>query len=167
MEVNRYLEEMAVKLSKYFDINTDYSFKNTEYQLQAKSFVRNEKYMGSKKLTIYAYENNEHCLIKHFESLTVDELNLFFNNIKDYTLETIVPHEEHMFSIVNGVIVVKYLDNHEIKKKVENYKYYKSFSFGLQGWVYQRVILVDLNSGEVITNKRGREVAKFYRVNNI
>jgi len=166
MEVKSYLEEISNKLSKYFDINKDFMYKGIDYQLQANSFIRNEKYMGSKKLTLYAYENNEHCLIKHYKELTLESLNRFFEALTDYTLEKIVPHQEHMFSVVNGIILIDELTCPTIKKEIENHRFYKSFSFGLEGWVYQRVLLVDLSSGEVITNKRGREVVKFYKLNN-
>ncbi len=164
MEAGGYLQEISERLSRYFDISRDYLYKDMEYQLKARSFIRNEKYLGSKKLTLYAYENNEHCLLKHYSQLDVGGLERFLDNLKAYTMENVKPHDEHMLSIVNGVILMADFDNAEIQREIENYKFYKSFSFGLQGWVYQRLLLVNLNSGEVISNRRGREVAKFYKI---
>lgn len=164
MEVIGYLENISERLSRYFDINQNFLYRDMEYQLQAKSFIRNEKYLGSKKLTLYAYENNEHCLVKHYQNMDSGGLRCFLDNLKAYTIENVKPHDEHMLSIVNGVILMEEFDNAEIQREIENYKFYKSFSFGLQGWVYQRVLLVNLGSGEVITNRRGREVAKFYKI---
>ena len=51
-----------------------------------------------------------------------------------------------------------------LSNKVEKLKYQKSFAFGLKGWADIRLILVMLDTGEVITNKKGREVKEVYKV---
>lgn len=165
MKTESYLENLEMKLSKYFDIEKPYSYLNTEYQLFAKSFIRSERYIASKKLTIYAIENNEFTFVKTFTKLEEKGFEQFTENLLRATEDYVDPHSEHMSTVITGIIVVEKGIEEGLRRMIEKFKFMRSFAFGFKGWVYIRLLVVDLDKGEVICNRRGREVKKFYQVN--
>lgn len=166
MNSQTYLEIIEKKLSGYFDIEKPYVYRDTEYEVFAKSFIRNEKYFASKKLTIYAFENNEYTFVKTFSKLSEKEFLQVTEDLKKAAEDYVDPHKEHMSTVITGVIVVDNSLEDDLKKMVEKFSFSRSFAFGFKGWVYIRFLVVDLNKGEVISNKRGREIKKFYQVSN-
>lgn len=162
MEDYGYIDSLAEKLSAYFDIKKDWKMEGLSCDLYARSYIKNEKYFLSKKAKVYSYENHEHCLVKYFPWLGMKELDEFLDDLKHAANKLVVPHEEHMSSIITGIIVASQRPNADAIERVKGYKYHKSFAFGFRGWADVRLILVHPQSGEVTTNKRGKEVAKFY-----
>ncbi|MBA1333647.1 MAG: hypothetical protein HPY66_0040 [Firmicutes bacterium] len=164
MNFENYICSLKDRLSRYFDLQEGFEFEGMEFDLYAKSFVRNEKYILSKRFTIYGFENNEYCLIKCAEQVDDDAIDAFIDRIKSAVDRFIIPHEEHMSSIVTGVLVVGHTPGRQLINKVKKFKFHKGFAFGFKGWADIRLILVDLSTGEVVTNKKGRDVEKFYRI---
>ena len=157
-----YIDKLAERLSAYFDIEKDWEYENLCCDLYARSYIKNEKYFFSKKARVYGFENYEHCLVKYFPVVGMQELNGFTDSLKCAVDKLVEPHEEHMSSIVTGVMVVAQKPDADVVDAVKRFKYHKGFSFGFKGWVDIRLVLVHPQSGEVITNKKGKEVAKFY-----
>ena len=164
MKPEEYVTLIERKLSKYFDTEMPYIYNNMEFQLFAKSFIRNERYIASKKLTVYAFENNEFTFAKTFEELGETELYRFIDQLKGATEDYVNPHSEHMSTVITGVLIVEKGLEEGLKNIVKNFKFMRSFAFGLKGWVYIRLLAIDLDKGEVICNKRGREIKKIFEV---
>ncbi|SET11925.1 hypothetical protein SAMN05660297_01472 [Natronincola peptidivorans] len=164
MNTEKYLEGIEQKLSRYFDIEKAYKYKNIDFEMFAKSFVRNERYFASKKFTIYAYESNENIFIKCISRLDEATLLQIKDHLKSATEDYVKPHSEHMSTIITGIVVVENGIEEHLKKMIQKYNYLRSFAFGFKGWVYIRLIVVDLKKGEVLTNRRGKEVKKFYEI---
>ena len=76
----------------------------------------------------------------------------------------IVPSDEHMSSTLTGVLLVGGGVDDQVKRLVENFRYSRSFRFFLQGWCELRLLLVDLTTAELYTNKAGRSLREAYRV---
>lgn len=163
MDFITYKEIITNRLSNSFDIEENYVYKNFKFDLFGTLNIRNEKYMASKKLTIYAFENDEYCFLKYFdvldENIIDDLIKILKLSINDY----VKPHHEHMCSVITGVIVVDNFDNKNLIKKIKKFNYQKGFMFGLKGWADVRLILVDLQNNKVITSKKAKRVGKFYQ----
>jgi hypothetical protein len=159
-----YFKVLKERLNRYFDIEEDYYFEGLKFEFFARSFVRNEKYILSKKLTIYGFENNEYCLVKYYPQIDANILSGYIDNLKCAVDRFVVPHEEHMSSVITGVLVVDHTPDRQLVDTIRKFKFHKGFAFGFKGWVDIRLILVDLSSGEITTNKKGKEVEKFYRI---
>ncbi|MCT4619519.1 MAG: hypothetical protein N4A62_09045 [Marinisporobacter sp.] len=164
MEYTEYIEKIEKKLKSHFDIEKDYVYKDLQIDLYAKYYIRNEKYMATKKMSIYAFENNEYCFIKYFEDLTEEKFKNFIEVLKLAVDDFIQPHSEHMSSVITGVLVTNSEEDKKISDIVRKFKLHKSFLFGLKGWVDIRLILVHLDKNVVITNKKGKEVQDVYKV---
>jgi hypothetical protein len=96
--------------------------------------------------------------------MTLKDLDWLKSFLDDHLKDIVVYDEEHMSSVVT-VIFEAPMPSLEVQKKLAKFKYYKSFSFGLKGWVNAKVMLIDpaLNSG--ITNKLGKGDLKKFVMN--
>ncbi len=139
-----------------------YKYNKEEFDLFALSNIRNEKYMATKRIRIYAFENDEYCFMKYYKSLNEDSLGKIIDILKISINDYIKPHDEHMSSTITGILAVDNIEDSEIIKKVKKFHYQKSFALGFKGWVDVRLVLVDLNRKDVITSKRAKGVKKFY-----
>ncbi len=164
MNGDKYIQDIENRLEAYYDIKRPYTYQGVEFDLFAESFVRNEKFLASRKLTIYAFENNEHVFVKKYKNLNDIDLERFTGFLEKATEDYVNPGDEHMSTVITGLIVVEEEIGRELVRDIKKYKYMKNFAFGFKGWTYIRLLVVDLNKGEVICNKRGREARKFYRI---
>ena len=165
MEALKYLDNIQKKLENSFNISRNFNINNFTYDLYAEYHLRNEKYLMVKKAVVYAFENNEYCLIKYYKEFNEDDYKIFTDSLIN-SIESIVnPSKEHMSSIITGVILTEKIQDEDLKnirKKVEQFKYNKGFAFGFKGWADIRLILVSLNEGLIAANKKGKEVSKVY-----
>lgn len=164
MDYRDYLDKIEEKLQNNFDVERNYELNGYKWDLYAKFHLRNERYVLSKKIVIYAIENNEYIFIKYFDGL--DD-----NSLKDYTesliksIDDIVkPDENHMSSVITGVLVTKYKPSGAILDTIKKFKYHKGFAFGFKGWVDIRLILVTMEDNYIVTNKKGKEVKEVYSI---
>ncbi|SCZ04033.1 hypothetical protein [Alkaliphilus peptidifermentans] len=164
MEVKQYLEILEGRMNQYFDIVKDHTFNGESYSIFAKSSIRSERYFVSKKVAIYALETKEFCLIKYDSNPNTKSIQQEILRLKEAVNTLVEPHHEHMCTIINGVIIIDGPINEDIKEQIRKGNYYKSFLFGIKGWSYVRLLLVQLNNGEVITNRRGKEALQFYQI---
>ncbi|MGV8146436.1 MAG: hypothetical protein ACLKAK_09090 [Alkaliphilus sp.] len=164
MHKDEYLNHIRKKLSGYFDIEERKKYEGTEYDLIAKSFVRSEKYLGSKKIIIYAIENTEYAFIKHYNRINRSELENYLNSLIKANNILARPKDNHMCTIITGILIVDEKVDETTKEIVQKFKNERSFMFGLNGWTYIRLVLVQLGEEGVVTNKRGKETKKVYEV---
>lgn len=164
MKFSQYLEILEKKLIGSFDLQRNYKLNDYEYDLFAEYHMRNEKYMLMKKAVVYAIENNEYCFIKYFDYIDPHQIQDFIDVLIKSVDEIVKPCEEHMSSIITGVIVLPNKPNEDSVDMVKRFKYHKGFVFGFKGWVDMRLLLVTMNDDYIVTNKKGKEVSKVYSI---
>lgn len=167
MEFKEYAETIERKLQRSFDIARDHCISGARYDLYAEFRMRNEKFVVSKKAVIYAFENNEYCLMRYLPVLTAEDAAKFRDDIVSAVMNLVKPDGEHMSSVLTGIIV--YGDGgegavREAAEAVRRFRYHRSFSLGFRGWVDIRLLLVSLKEGVVAANKRGEQVSKVYGI---
>lgn len=165
MDITTYIETIENKLKNNFDITKNYDMNGYVYDLFAEFHVRNERYFLMKKAVIYGVENNEYVLLKHFENINEDLCHNYTECLIKSIKSIVNPTNEHMCSIVTGIIVVdsiRGMDLEYYKRFIEKFKYNKTFAFGFKGWVDLRLLLVSLDDGLISANKKGKEVASIY-----
>jgi len=143
-------------LERYFDIKEDYELGSHNFELYASFNQRNAKYMLLKNVEIYAFKNNEYIFLKKLDrAFDLEDLK-WLRAFLDENLQNIIEYDkEHMSSVVT-VIFEAPMPDEKIQKQLLKFKYYKSFSFGLRGWVNAKVMLIDPVSRNGITNKLGK-----------
>ncbi len=162
MEREKYLQLIKDRLRQYFDIEEPYHYEHRQFDFYAKSDIRNERYFASKKIKVYAIENIEHVFVQCLDTLTEKELEAFWQVMVKAAEELPEPHEEHMSTIISGIIVLPDGPEENLLPLIRKKKHEKSFMLGLKGWVYIRLIVVNLHQKNLAHNKRGKEVKALY-----
>lgn len=164
MDYKDYLDQIERKLIRYFDIERDYNLNGYPLDLYARFHFRNERYVLSKKFVVYAFENNEYIFIKYFDKVDEVSLKQFVTFLINSINDVVIVDENHMSSIITGVILTEDEPSEEIIKAIEKFKYHKGFAFGFRGWVDIRLILVTMGIQNIVTNKKGKEVRAVYSI---
>lgn len=164
MELEEYLKMLRARYEAYFDTSPDYCIGGRTVDLYARCHVRNEKFFLSRKATLGAWETNEYCLVKaHPAGLGAAKVRDFAAFLVRAADELVKPHEEHMSSIVSGILVSERGFEPEAIRIGSRFKHERSFWFGIRGWCSVRLLLVDLSSGQVYPSRKGKEVTKIYQ----
>ena len=164
MDFASYQSLLEERLQRNFDLEKGYIYQDVKLDLLAKYYVRNEKYVFTKKASIYAFENKEYCMVKHFHRIDKEGLHQYTELLKTAVGDFVNTHDEHMSTLITGVIVVDDNPDPEIFDLVKKFKFHKSFAFGFKGWADVALVLVSLKRNEVITNKKGKGVQMAYRL---
>ena len=162
MNINTYYRSMKEKLSANYDVYDTFKLGDIKTDLYAHFYARNEKYMATKSATIYAFENNEHTFLKHYENITLDGVQAFESALKSAVPELVTPHSEHMSTRLSGVIVTSQAISNEVSDYVLSFKYQKNFLFGLKGWVDICLVIVNLSDDSVIASKKAKKMASHF-----
>lgn len=163
MEFKDYKELMKKRLMGYFDLSEERAYGGYQLDLFAESNMRTERYFAMKKFKVYAMENDEFCLLKHFDMVTEDIVDGYISMLIKAIDELVTVREDHMSSTLTGVIVTDHLDDKALEKKIRKFRHQKSFAFGFKGWVDVRLILVDLEGCRVVASKKAVKVEDFYQ----
>jgi len=163
MDCNAYLGILSDRYKRYFDVHRNYELLGDKIDLFAEYRVKSEKYFLTKSAVIYSFDNFEYCIAKCFkEGINTQELKEFTEYLVKAVKEIVKPSTEHMSTYLSGIVVSEKSFSKEVIEKAQSFKYSKDFLFTLKGWCDIRLILVDLERNEIITNKKGREVKKNY-----
>lgn len=152
-----YLEFLKDRLARYFDLYENVKYDEMHFDLFAEFKQRNSRYMLSKRVEVYSFEENEllfyNKLNREIQAKDLDNIK----NFLDLNLNKIINIEnDHMSSIVTFIIHTDCEINDILKNKIKKSKYYKSFLFGLKGWVNCKIIVIDKDNN-ILTNKLGRK----------
>ncbi|MFZ5943501.1 MAG: hypothetical protein ACOYVD_05290 [Bacillota bacterium] len=157
------LEQFKVKFAKYYDLKDQPEFVTFPIDFYAHFYQVNEKYFGVKSFNMWRMTHDEHCLVKYYEHISKDQIENMITVLKKGIDYLVKPDENHMKTFVTGVFIVNNLSDHTLIEYVEKFKYSKAYRFYLYGWCDVRLVLIDLSSRQIYTNKAGREVQNFYR----
>ncbi|NLY09552.1 MAG: hypothetical protein GXZ11_06615 [Tissierellia bacterium] len=163
MDKTWYLENLKRKMGPYYDIQEDVAHNGYLCDIYARFFIRNERYIATKKAVIYGVEKNQHIFVKYVPKIGVEELNHLTEHL-DYVVNNWVkPSEDHMSTFVRGILVTDGIIETAAAEQAKKYKCEKSYFFGIQGWTYGGINLVDLNdSSNCVHNRRGKEDLHFF-----
>jgi len=165
MEFNQYITNIERKLMRSFDIRRNCIINDVEYDMCAEYHLRNEKYVLVKTAVVYAFENNEYCLMKHFYLLDKYLCREYVEGLVRSVDMIVQPDANHMSSMITGIIVADEIpdsDCEEIIRYVKLFKFNKQFSFGFKGWADIRLVLVSLKGGVIATNRRAKQVSDVF-----
>lgn len=154
------------KLEAYFDISKKpVEYSSITFDFIAKYNQRSAKYLLVKELEYYAFENNEYILYKKIDpSFNYNSLK---HMLKQNVSNIISIDQEHMSSTISFILEIDFpLDSEKIKT-IEKFKFYKSFLFGLKGWVNARLIVINPAENKGFANKLGKkELPKYLKKPN-
>lgn len=155
--MDNYQEQFIEKLSRYYDVEENIQISDIRFDAKGIYNQRNIQYMASKKIEIYAFQNNEFLFLKniHDEKIKdfLEKLTLWLKNNVDDMVDT---NEEHMETLFNFIIEGNRDLTKEEEKLISKYKYYKSYCLGFRGWVNVKIFYINLKANLIYANKRGK-----------
>lgn len=116
-----------------------------------------ERYVLVKRAKLWAAETNEYVFLFHVDELTMDSLARCRDLALKRGMEKIHPHSEHMYSHITAILLCDKAQPDALEL-LERYKKSASFKLSLHGWMEYRIAAVDLSTGEVFANRKGKEV---------
>ncbi len=162
MDMISYIGNLCERYSIYYNISRDVIVLNESIDIMAKfKDVHGRTFLGAKDV-IDSYEINEICYVKHIENIDAISLSDFTGFLKKAVENYVEPKRDHMCTYITGIAVTQSDIKDENIRAIERFKYSKSYLFSLHGW--SEIILLVINPGkeQIITNKPGKKVIKFY-----
>ncbi|MDK2866790.1 MAG: hypothetical protein PWP51_781 [Clostridiales bacterium] len=121
---------------------------------------RNAAFALKKEFEYYAFENNEVILYTECDDMQSVDIDILSAQIDATHHEMVGRNEDHMSSSIYLVYTVKAFPDEEMIKKIKRFRYYKSFRWGLEGWLNVGLIVINEVSGEGISNRFGKKEMK-------
>lgn len=162
MEYEKYIAILKSKFERHFNIDTDIIVFGIKIDMFARFADVRARTFITKNDVIDKYENYEYCYIKKYDNITEEEVCAYGQFLKKVADERIEPGKDHMSTNVTGVMIGNNISSNA-KKHIEKYRYSKVYSFYLKGWCDVRLICIDLDNNEVVTNKAGKKVKMVYQ----
>lgn len=162
IERNRLLEILEDSYSAYYNIIKDSLPKKYPFAFRAEYFKRGEGYFISKKVTIYANEENEYAYVFSAPSLDAETVKACIDySLKD-ALAKIKPHKEHQCSNIKAVFVADEFGEGALEE-VQSRKFQKSYHLSFWGYSTLLVSAVVPGTEEVFTNKANQADKKYFK----
>jgi len=159
-----YLAKLAQRLSGYFDVETDKILRDRKVDIFAAFRQTNEKYFFTRSIRVYGYNNYEYCIVQQLsETGQSADIAAFTGFLTELAEELVRPSAEHMSTYFTGILVSETGFSPEAVAAAQRFVYARNFAWGWRGWCDIRLILVDLGSGEVYANRKGKGVMRHYR----
>ncbi len=163
MTAEEYLARLRERLAPSYNIEAPRTVGNLLYPLYARSQVQVGQYLFHRSITYERMELNEHILFRLLVNpVTAQEVASFVEELKRSVDELVKRSDEHMSSALTGVLIAEAGFSPEAIQKVTRSGFTRHFRLGLQGWCFLRLLGVELATGRVWANRRGKEVMSAY-----
>lgn len=163
-----YLDKVLKQYQGTFDIYRNYEIEGEQYPAYGYFSSHSEKYVLVKEVQLWEANSYEHVLFIDVDKVDDKVIERVDNIFKGYMEPQLVrkgekyPVKNHMYSFLTVVIFSTGKISDEIKKKIKNYRFEKSYMFSIRGYSSGRLAAVEVTSGEVVTNSAGKVLKKLY-----
>lgn len=154
-------QTLRKKFQAYYDLEDDFSVAGKRFDFIARYNQRNSKYLLKKNMELYAFENNEYILYKKLDkAFTEDTLDEIKSLMSEHYDQIIDFSEEHMSSVIMFIFETTLPLDKKLISSIKKFKFYKSFKFGLQGWVNGGIMLINPENNKGLSNKYAKKELK-------
>ena len=169
MTTGEYFNKIAEQYEKTFDIYRDKEINGEKYLAYGHFYSYSEKYVLVKEVQLWEVKSHEHIIFMDISEIKMNDLKKVDILIKEYMEPFLVrkgekyPEKNHMYSFLTVVIFTSKRISDDMKRKIKKYKYEKNYLFFIRGYTSGRIIVIDTENMEIVTNKSGTVLGKFYR----
>lgn len=166
MDVTTYIKQIAPRFEAYYDLTREDSSLSKTVPLVARFHQRDERYVGSRQFVAFAREQHEYVLFLPVDG-SEEGVREAMNLLEEAFHSWILPDDEHMQSLVRGVLLLE--KECTCLEMIRHYSYYRSFRFGLRGWGHIALVAVDLQHPECnpVTNKKGKRGREIFLLSDV
>lgn len=160
MKASEYLPILTQRLSGYFDFSYDQVIGNVAIDMVANSHRKNERYLLTKKNTIYRYDNFEYFFFVDYTNRADSETIALANALSQAALQMVNPDESHMSTDFTIIVYVDAISA-SIYDFVNRFKCRKLLSWGLRGRIHIGLVVIDCEQSIVYSKDRRRKDYRF------
>ena len=159
-----YLKELLRRYQANFDITENFKLGDKLYPAYAWFYSLSEKYVLKKEAKLWAIRAYEHVLFIEEDQLTQEKLLDLMDVITDYAEPELVrkndkyPEKDHMCSYITFVVLTSRDTDAQTAKAIKKFNYDKGYLFNFRGHCEARLAAVSMESGQVITNRSGKDM---------
>ena len=73
------------------------------------------------------------------------------------------PPPNHMYTFLTAIFISEGRVSPEVKKEVQRFRYFKNYLASIRGYSEARLLVFDLEAGEIFGNRAAKEMVKGYR----
>lgn len=156
-KISSFVNELANKYTAFFDVYRDEKLGEFTLPFLAIYKRRDERYMLSKKIKVYAVENQQLVFTSVCQDkISPDYIKQFQKAIEANMFEHIPEDNEHMSTIVLGITVTDQDMDEKTLKEVKRFRKLKFLKFGFHGWLELYAVLIDLKNQKVFVHPKGK-----------
>lgn len=156
-KIQAFTSKLANHYTPFFDVYRDEVIADIPLSFLAIYKRRDERYMITKKIKVYAVENQQLVFTTscddHLDGTFFKKLQLAMEKT---AMDYIPKHEEHMSTIVLGLVVVNQHVDEAIIKEVRRFRKLKFLKFGLHGWIEMYWVLINLLDNTIAIHPKGK-----------
>lgn len=162
MDSKSYINYLYDRYCIYYNTNRNVNILNESIDIYAHFNEVYGRTLITQKDVIDMFETNELCYVKRIENVDMSSITAFTEFLKKAVDEFVQPKKDHMCTYITGVLVTECPIDENITQYVKKFKHSKSYFFSLHGWSEIRLLVVDPNNKNIITNRSAKKVIKFY-----
>ena len=120
---------------------------------------RESQYVLSKKVELWAAESHEYLYLWDMEQLEEKGAEEIFARVLSDGEPRVKPHSQHMSTYLTAVILYESAAPRALER-LKKLKKRREFKLSLHGWMEFRIAAVDLSTGDIATNRSGKDLGK-------
>lgn len=152
-----FLTELMNKYTIMYDVYRDEKLDDIEMPFIAIYKRRDERYMITKKIKVYGVENQQVVFgVVPEEPLTVNFLKRFQEIINRHAEKYIPAHQEHMSTILVGLIITDQKLDPTILKEVRRFRKIKFLKYGFHGWSETYIAIINPHEKSLQVHPKGK-----------
>ncbi len=154
------LEKILRSYRQYYNVKTQEV--EEPFAAEAAFHSHDEQYFLVKSARLAEADAHEYVFFAAEDSLSLDRVRLLEETAWERGLSRVRPHANHRSTDVVLVLLAQTIDP-DAADYIRRIKRYQSYRFTLQGWSAYHVIAMETSTGNLICNKRGRNLRKLLR----
>ncbi|MDU1912277.1 hypothetical protein [Fusobacterium sp.] len=169
MTTGEYFNKIAEQYNGTFDIYRNKEINGEKYLAYGYFYSHSEKYVLVKEVQLWEAKSYEHIIFMDISEMTINDFKKIDELIKEYMEPFLVrkgkkyPEKNHMYSFLTVVAFASKRIPDDIKTKIRKYRFEKNYLFSIRGYSSSRIVVIDIENMEIITNKAGKSLNKLYK----
>lgn len=157
MEINPNLEKILNAFVRYYTIKTENVTEPFNAEAEFKS--HGEQYILIKAAKIADIDSNEYVFFKVTEQLDLATLKSYSETAWQTGQNRITPYYGHKNTDISLVVLANNISE-DVKNEIKRIKYSKSYKFTLFGWSNFKLVVKELDSNQIYSNRFGSDLKK-------
>ena len=168
MDSSAYLNIILARYARSFDIFKEHVINERQFAAYAYFSSLGEKYVLVKKAKLWSVKAFEHVFFLEEDSCTPELLQGLMESVVNYMEPVLVrkgekyPEKDHMYTYLTFAVLCRKSPDEAAKKAIRNFRFDKGYLFSMRGHSEAKLVVVDLEEREVLTNPAGKSLRKMY-----